>query len=138
MRNAALQRGLGPLDDAIEAGKTLENLVASTLRTLALQTGERLFHWRDGKSEVDFVLDRPGTPLAVEVGSSDGHGRAGLIALAERYPRFAENRWLVTPNSPVRQPEETEAGMGTVPVDLFLVMAAQCAEAALRRRLVGR
>lgn len=137
VRNAALQRGLGPLDDAIESGKLLENLVASTLRTLSLHTGDRLFHWRDGGVEVDFVLDRADAPLAIEVGSSDRHGRAGLIALAERYPKFARHRWLVTPNSPIRQPEDTDAGVGTVPVDLFLVMAAQCAEAALRRRLVG-
>lgn len=138
VRNAALQRGLGPLDDAIEAGKLLENLVAGTLRTLSLHTGDRLFHWRDGNDEVDFVLDRANAPLAVEVGSADSHARAGLIALGRRHARFANDLWLVTPNSPVRQPGDTQAGVGTLPVDLFLLMAAQCAEAALRRRLAGR
>ncbi len=133
VRNAALQRGLAPLDDTGEMGLLLENAVAAALHGLAQHTGQRLYHWRDGRVEVDLVLDDPDRPLAFEVGSGPSHSRAGLHALTERHPRFAGGCWLVAPGAPVVSPDKAGDGIGTVPLDLFLLaVGAQAAEALIR------
>lgn len=137
VRNAALQRGLAPLDNPVELGLLLENLIAATLHSLALHTGVRLFHWRDGKHEVDLVLDQPDAPLAIEVGASADHHRGGLAAFAERYPRFAGHCYLVAPRVPLVASGNANSGIGTLPLDVFLTACARQAEAAIARRLTG-
>ncbi|MGH8884915.1 MAG: ATP-binding protein [Egibacteraceae bacterium] len=137
IRNAALQRGLAPLDNPVELGMLLENLIAATLHSLAVHSGVRLFHWRDGNHEVDLVLDHPQVPLAFEIGSSADHHRGGLIALAERHPRFRGRCYLVAPRAPLLQPSSSALGVGTLPLDLFLVACARQAEAAQAARLAG-
>lgn len=121
VRNAALHRGLAVLDDPVEMGALLENLVAASLRALAQRTGVRLFHWRDGDHEVDLVFDHPDRPLAFEIASSSNHNRSGLHALIRRYPRFKGGCYLVTPQVPVFHPDDS--GVGTLPLD-FLLLAA--------------
>jgi len=135
VRNAALQRGLAPLDNPDELGALLENLAATTLRSLALHAGVRLHHWRDGKHEVDLIFDHPRSPLAFEVASSPDHARSGLLALAERHPRFKNNSYIVAPQVAVAHPASTASGVGTLPLDLFLVVVGAQAEAALAARL---
>jgi predicted AAA+ superfamily ATPase len=135
VRNAALQRGLAPLDNPTELGLLLENLVAATLHALAVHSDVRLFHWRDGRFEVDFVLDHPTAPLAFEVGSSPDHPRTGLKALADRYSRFAGRCYLVAPRTALVRPDQTASGIGTIPLDTFLIAVSRQAEAALLSRL---
>jgi predicted AAA+ superfamily ATPase len=94
IRNAALQRGLAPLSDPLELGQLTENLVATAVHALGQQTGLRLFHWRDQRSEVDLVLEDPGRPMAFEIGMSLSHSRTGLRALLEQYPRFRGGAYL--------------------------------------------
>ena len=131
IRNAALQRGLAPLDNPIELGALLENLVAATLRSLALHAGVRLYHWRDGKHEVDLIFDHPDQPLAFEIGSSPDHPRSGIRALTERHPRFKGRCFLVAPQVAVSHPQSTTSGVGTLPLDLFLQVVGAQAETAL-------
>ena len=135
IRNAALQRGLAPLDNPTELGALLENLVAATLRSLALHTGIRLYHWRHGKHEVDLVFDHPDHPLAFEIGLSPDHPRAGILALHERHPRLREHCYVVAPQASVTQPDATPSGIGTLPLDLFLQVVGAQAEAALAASL---
>lgn len=135
IRNAALQRGLAPLDNPAEMGVLLENAVAASLHALSQQTGQRLYHWRDGRSEVDLILDDSERPLAFEVGSSPDHSRAGLTALIARHPRFSGGCYLVAPQVPLVHPEATGRGIGTVPLDALLIASGRQAEAALRRNL---
>lgn len=135
IRNAALQRGLAPLDNPTELGVLLENLVAATLRSLALHTGVRLHHWRDGKHEVDLIFDHPDQPLAFEIGLSPDHPRAGITALLERHPRFHGRCYVVAPQASVTQPDATATGIGTLPLDLFLQVVGAQAEAALAASL---
>lgn len=135
IRNAALQRGLAPLDNPNELGVLLENLVSATLRSLALHTGVRLYHWRDGRHEVDLIFDHPDQPLAFEIGSSPDHPRSGLQALAERHPRFQGRTYLVAPQVPVAFPRTTASGVGTLPLDLFLLVVGAQAEKALATSL---
>lgn len=131
VRNAALQRGLAPLDDPIELGVLLENLVAATLRSLALHSGVRLHHWREKRQEVDVIYDHPDQPLAFEVGSSAQHSRAGMEAFMARHPRFEGRCYLVAPQATVAHPAATASGVGSLPLDLFLL----CVGAQARRSL---
>jgi predicted AAA+ superfamily ATPase len=133
VRNAALQRGLAPLSDPVEMGLLLENLVASALHGLALQSGQRLFHWRERKTEVDFVLDHATTPLAFEVASSVAHHTKGLAAITARHSRLRGRTYLVAPDAVVRA--ATEESPGSIPLDALLVLCGRQAEAAMQRRL---
>jgi uncharacterized protein len=138
VRNAALQRGLAPLTDPVEMGVLLENLAAASLHTLALHDGTRLHHWRDGKDEVDLLLDHPTQPLAFEIGSSARHSTRGLVALQQRHRRLAGRCYLVAPDAPVRRPGESSDGVGSLPLDRFLVAAGRQAEQALDLTLTAR
>lgn len=131
VRNAALQRGIAPLDDQVEMGQLLETQAAAHLHSLATRNGVRLFHWRDGKDEVDLVYDDHDEPLAFEIASSVSHSRRGLHALAGRTPRFAGGCWLVAPNAQAVAPNRSEDGIGTLPLELFLLVVGAQAEAAL-------
>lgn len=135
VRNAALQRGLAPLDDPGELGLLLENLVAATLRSLALHSGLRLHHWRERNSEVDIVYDHPNEPLAFEVGSSPQHSRTGMRAFMERHPRFENRCYIIAPQAVVAHPEAMAEGVGALPLDLFLVCVGVQARRALQLAL---
>lgn len=135
VRNAALQRGLRPFDDPIEQGLLLENLAATSLNTLAQHSNIRLHHWRDGKHEVDLVFDDPNDPLAIEIASSVSHRRTGLLEFADRYKRFHGRCYIVSPQAPVAHPERTGLGIGTLPLDSFLLAVGAQAQWALDQRL---
>lgn len=137
IRNAALQRGLAPLDNPPEMGVLLENAVAAALHGLTQQTGQRLYHWRDGRQEVDLVLDDPDRPLAFEIGSSPDHSRAGLRALTAKYRRFDGGCYVVAPNAPLVSADRSRSRIGTVPLDMFLVACGRQAQATLRAHLGG-
>ena len=134
-RNAALQRGLAPLDDPAEMGVLLENAAAAALHALCEQTGGRLYHWRDGRDEVDLVLDAPLQPLAFEIGSSTRHHRAGLIKLMRKYPKFRGGCYLVTPDSPRVHPDEGPDGVGSLPWDMFVLACGRQAARELEDRM---
>jgi uncharacterized protein len=131
VRNAALQRGTAPLTDPTEMGLLLENLAAASLHTLALHGGTRLHHWREDRDEVDLIHDHPTQPLAFEIGSSARHGTRGLVALQRRHSRFAGRCYLVAPDAPTRRPEESANGVGSLPLDQFLLAVGRQAELAL-------
>ncbi len=135
IRNAALQRGLTPLDNPTELGHLLENLVATAVRNLAILTNTRVFHWRDKREEVDLILNLPGAPMAFEIGSSVSHSRSGLGRLIERFPEFSGRSFLVTPPSQVQPPDES--GIGSLPLDLFLIALGLQSELALSANLGG-
>jgi predicted AAA+ superfamily ATPase len=88
IRNAALERGLAPMQDPVEMGLVYENMAAAHLYCLSLLTQVRCQHWRDGVIEVDLIYDDPAGPLAFEVASSTNHPRRGLLKLVERHPKF--------------------------------------------------
>ena len=135
VRNAALQRGLTLLDNPVEMGVLLENLVAASLRTLSAHNGVRLYHWRDGDLEVDLIYDDPQNPLAFEIASSPGHSRGGLKVLADRNKRFRGNCYLVAPDAQINHPSPGGSGVGTLPLDDLLVAIGAQAHQAMTRRL---
>ena len=136
VRNAALQRGVGPLTDAEEMGLLFENMAAGHLHALARQTQVRLYHWREGRHEVDLVYDHPEHPLAFEIASSVRHSTAGLQRFVERFPRFRGRCHLVSPDAPAAPPDR-RAGIGLLPLDLLLLAASRQADRALALRLAG-
>jgi len=134
VRNAALQRGLGPLTNETEMGLLLENLLASHLHALCQHQQVRLAHWRDGDDEIDLVFDHPTAPLAFEVASSATHHRGGLKAFLARYPRFAGRCWLVAQDATWLPPERTSDGIGRCPFDVaLLAISAQSGQAQSER-----
>lgn len=135
VRNAALQRGLAPLGDPVETGALLENLAAATLHTLALHSGTRLYYWRDRTVEVDLLFDHPTEPMAFEIAASPRHSTIGLRALAERFPRFAGRCYLVAPEAPLLHPQLASSGVGSLPLDQFLLAVGRQAESAMTRNL---
>ncbi len=136
VRNAALQRGLGPLEDTAELGLLYENLVASQLYALALRSGVRPYPWRHGGYEVDFVYDHPTEPVAFEVTVARRHKTGSLRKFIERFPRFRGRCYLVTtvPEPPLRL-DPTEYNF--VPLDALLLAAGIQAEHHLRQLLGG-
>ena len=135
VRNAALHRGLAPLNDPIEQGTLLENLVAASVNALAVHAGVRLHHWRDGNNEVDLIYDDPRQPLAFEIASSPNHSRRGLEALIERHYRFHGHSYLVAPQAAVIHPGDDTRGIGMLPLDTFLLAVGAQAHQAMLARL---
>lgn len=135
VRNAALQRGLGPLSDPAEMGLLFENLVAGHMHALAQQGQVRLYYWRDKNDEIDLVYDHPDEPLAFEIASSSGHGRAGMRAFMERFPRFKNRCYLVAPGVAPRALSEGSDGIGVLPLDALLLALNWQAERELALRL---
>lgn len=135
VRNAALQRGVAPLNDPGEKGLLFENLVAGHLHALSQQSQVRLYHWREGKFEVDLVYDHPTAPIAFEIASSPGHTRAGLKRFVEKFPRYEGNCYMVSPSAVATHPHDSPDMIGTLPLDLLLVAAGAQAEAFQVARL---
>ena len=133
-----MQRGLAALDDPVEMGLLLENLVAGSLRTLANHAGIRLHHWREGRNEVDLIYDDPRAPLAFEVASSPDHSRAGLEALIERHQQFRGSSFLVAPKAPMVPAQSSDCGIGSLPLDPFLVAVGAQSHRAMMNRLKAR
>ena len=121
VRNAALQRGLRPLNDPREMGLLVENMVAGHLRALGEVSQVRVYHWREKQDEIDLIYDHPDAPVAFEVASSAAHHRQGILAFIARFPRFEGRCYLVAPEVPATRPDQNFDGIGTIPTDLFLL-----------------
>ncbi len=135
VRNAALQRGVGPLKDPGEMGLLLENMVAGHLHALAQQTQARLYHWREKSHEVDLIYDQPEAPVVFEISMSATHSRRGLHEFVERFPRFRGRCFLVAPLVSPSKPKDSWDEIGTIPLDLLLTVLGLQAEHALAERI---
>ena len=136
VRNAALLRGISPMNDTAEMGLLIENLAASHLRALAYQEGLRLYHWRHKNREVDLVYDHPQEPVAFEITVSKSHSVAGLNEFQERFPRYVGRCYVVFPDAIPTRPDGKRPGM--LPLDAFLVAVGSQEQQALANRLGGR
>lgn len=122
------------MDDPAELGCLLENMVAGHLHALTQQSEYQLYHWRDGKKEVDLVLDHPEAPLAFEISSSRRHSTKGLEAFIEKHPKFRGRAYLVYPQAFTRHPDE-EHPIGTLALDQLLVAVGTQVEARQGARM---
>jgi predicted AAA+ superfamily ATPase len=137
VRNAALQRGLAPLTDAAEMGLLIENMAASHLHALGEQSQVRLYYWRDKDDEIDLIYDHPESPLAFEIAGYGSHHRRGIASFIDRFPRFRGRCFLVSPDVIAKLPSQTRDGIGSLPLDLFLLAVGNQAENSLSKRLSG-
>jgi len=136
VRNAALQRGLAPMSDDTEMGLYVENLVAGHLFALSQQNQVRLYHWRDKEEEVDLVYDHPTEPMAFEVASKN-HKRRGVLSFMDRYPKFKGRCYMISEHVPFVMPEKQFDGVGTIPLDAFLLAVSTQAEKGLQTNLLA-
>jgi len=67
--------------------------------------------------------------------SRTDHSRAGAQAFMERHPRYEGRCYLVAPQVTVAHSESTASGVGTLPLDLFLLAIGAPAEQALARNV---
>lgn len=71
-----------PGDDRIYRGAAAENLAVCQLLSAG---AEELFYWRDGRYEIDLLIDTDSGPVPVEVKSGDNTNAVSLRAYSERY-----------------------------------------------------
>ena len=136
VRNAALQRGIGPLTDPTETGFLIENSVASHLYALSIQNDARLFHWREKQQEIDFVYEYGNDQLAFEVTQSARHHLKGINAFRDRYPVFKDRCYIISAQSSAAElPQDNSHGIGRIPLDYFLIAVSRCIGCALADRL---
>ena len=122
VRNTALQKEKDQIfNEPSELGKLQENLVAAHLYHLGKQSGIRLYHWKRGKHEVDFVYDDPAHPLAFEIGTSKTHSRSGLKKILQENPKFQKGAYYVAPDLQFLSAEDSSSGVGDLPLDLLLL-----------------
>ena len=122
VRNAVLQYNLPPDLGETDEGYLLENLAASALRSLAVNSGTRLCFWRNAEdTEVDLIYDHPRKPLAFEIGRSHKHSLKGLHELAQKHPEFRHRCYFVSPTSWFLSSSASPNGVGTIPLDQFLM-----------------
>lgn len=136
VRNAALQRGIAPASDPGERGWLVENVVASHLHALSLQSGHRLFHWREGTNEVDFVYEDHQDKLAFEVSGGASHHLKGINAFKSKYPEFSDKCYLISAQSDgMESPTANRQGVGRIPLHIFLIAVGMCIGSSLTNRL---
>jgi uncharacterized protein len=81
VHNTALIAAMNPalfseiIAQPVQWGRIVESAVGAHLVNYARQEGFRLYYWREGNDEVDFVLEHRGKTLAIEVksGAKSGH-----------------------------------------------------------------
>ena len=136
IRNAALLKERDQVfKDSSELGKLQENLIASHLYHLGKQFGIRLYHWRRGQYEVDFIYDDPVQPLAFEIGTSKTHSRSGLKKFLQENPKFQKRCYYVALNLQFLSAKESLSGVGALPFDLLLLATGLQQDKALSLHL---
>lgn len=125
VRNAVLRRGIAPLRDPTEMALLVANLAAGHLLQLARRTGAKLTYWGENDLHVDFVLTSEDAPMAFALGTENDRTRRALALFAEQDPRFAGRCWQVSTMAGLKHPNQSPDGVGTLPLDLFLLSIAQ-------------
>ena len=137
VRNAALQRGVAPLEDPGEWGYLIENTAAAHLFAMSMQTGGRLYHWRDDQLEVDLVYSDGASSMAFEIASGQSHNQRGLRAIAERYPNLRNRCFMVHASGPkiYERPSADNGGIGRLPLDAFLLAVGAQSQAGMAAKM---
>ena len=122
IRNAALLKEKDQIfNDSSNLGKLYENIVAGHLYHLGKQSNIRLYHWKRGKHEVDFIYDDSIQAMAFEIGTSKKHSRSGLKKFLQENPKFQKGCYYVAPDLQFLSAEESSSGIGNLPLDLLLL-----------------
>ncbi len=68
-----------------EWGHIVESSVGAHLINHSVSQNFSVFYWRERNSEVDFILERRGTIIAIEVKSNDSENKKGLELFRKKY-----------------------------------------------------
>jgi len=66
-------------------GRLVESAVGSHLLNFSKQGYYKLYYWRDGRNEADFILEKQGKIIALEVKSGSGKKLTGLNYFKKRF-----------------------------------------------------
>lgn len=66
-------------------GRVVESAIGAHLLNYARQSGARLYYWREGDEEVDFVLEQRGRTIALEVKSGRMRSTSGMAAFQRHF-----------------------------------------------------
>jgi hypothetical protein len=73
--------------------------------------------------------------MAFEIASSARHSRVGLRRFIEEHPRFKGKSYVVAPEIGMTAAETSPDGIGTLPLDHYLIAVSAQSAWELRRRL---
>jgi len=71
--------------DPIEWGRVVESSIGAHLINHSIQNDYSLFYWRDRGNEVDYVLEKGGQVIAIEVKSSYVKNKKGMEAFRQKF-----------------------------------------------------
>ena len=71
-----------------EWGRVIESAVGAYLANESLKGSISLFYWRDRNDEVDFVIERDGKIIGIEVKSSTSRNDRGMTSFQKKYHPF--------------------------------------------------
>jgi hypothetical protein len=66
-------------------GRIVESAIGAHLLNQSLTCGFNLFYWRDRNDEVDFVIEKSGKIIGLEISSGQAHRRSGMKAFNDRF-----------------------------------------------------
>jgi uncharacterized protein len=66
-------------------GRIVESAIGAHLLNRSFGGGYKVSYWRDGNNEVDFVLEKRGKVVAIEVKSGTGDNPYGMAAFKKKY-----------------------------------------------------
>ncbi len=119
VHNTALIAAMHPLsfsetlNQPVQWGRIVESAIGAHLVNYARQEGFRLYYWREGNDEVDFVIEHRGKTIAIEVKSGAKHGSlAGMDAFNKQ---FSPNKLLLVGSTGIVWQEFLTIN----PIDLF-------------------
>ncbi len=91
VHNMAFMSALQPLDfnqvrnDLPAWGRWIESAIGAHLINAALRDGMKLYYWRDGNYEVDFVLEYKSLAVAIEVKSGYAKSTEGMVKFKSKF-----------------------------------------------------
>jgi predicted AAA+ superfamily ATPase len=68
-----------------EWGRLVESSIGSHLINHSISERYQLFYWREGKHEVDFIIEKGGKTIGIEVKSGKRAENMGMSAFAQKY-----------------------------------------------------
>jgi predicted AAA+ superfamily ATPase len=72
-------------DDPKEWGRFVESCIGAHLLNYSFASGYKIFYWRDGNDEIDFVIEKNGTAIVLEVKSNKGKNVNGMLAFKNKF-----------------------------------------------------
>lgn len=91
VHNMAFMSALQPLDfkqvraDLPAWGRWIESAIGAHLMNAALKDGMKLYYWRDGNYEVDFVLEYKSLAIGIEVKSGYAKNTEGMVRFKNKF-----------------------------------------------------